>query len=184
MSECQHQWEMSNIHYGFVAFEKCYHCNTLKTFFSVEDFPVLGDEYREGDHFWNRVENAQSFQFDLRCSRCDKLVKMSEMMGLFQCTSCMPDCPVEILQKEYESERTWLMVAFGFLPEAVSAPIPLDKLDILSEYFNQRRDTSRSRIKIVPFNFIKDLARCKGVFLHDIGMLSREAPLEERKQLF
>ncbi len=57
MSECPHQLQMINIQFGFVVFEKCFHCNSLRTYFSMEDAPILGDKYREGDHFWSRVEN-------------------------------------------------------------------------------------------------------------------------------
>jgi hypothetical protein len=104
-------------------------------------------------------------------------------MGLLHCSGCLPACEVEILQKKYEAERTWILVAFGFLPQAKTKPIPPYKLDILTDYFNQRRDTSRSRIKIVPFNLIKDLSLCKGDFIHDVEMLSLEPP-GVRKPLF
>jgi hypothetical protein len=42
----------------------------VRTYFTGEGVGILGDEYREGDHFWHRVENAQSFRFDLRCWAC------------------------------------------------------------------------------------------------------------------
>jgi hypothetical protein len=182
MSGCQHQWEMTNIQFGFIAFEKCSYCNGVRTYFSVEDTPALGDEYREGEHFWSRVESAQSFRFDLRCKKCGHLEKFYDLMGLLHCTSCMPDCKVEVLRQKYEAEKTWILVGFGHLPAATATPIPPYKLDILSEYFNQRRDTSRSRIKILPFNLIEDFSLCKGEFIHDRGMLSLEPP-ESRKPL-
>lgn len=183
MSECQHQWEMTNIQFGFVVFEKCFHCNGLRTYFSLEDTPILGDRYREGDHYWSRMENAQSFRFDLRCTECDHVEKFRDLMGLLHCTGCLADCEVERLQRKYKAERTFLLVAFGFLPKALTEPIPAYRLDILTDYFNQRRDTSRSKIKIVPFHLIEDLSRCKGDFIHDVGMLSQE-PVTERKPLF
>jgi len=89
-----------------------------------------------------------------------------------------------MLQKELAREKTWVMVAFGMLPEAIEKPIPKEKLDILTDYFNQRRDTTRSRMKIVDFNMIKEIARCHGVFLLDIGLLSKEPPPEERPSVF
>ncbi len=184
MPECQHQWEMTNIQFGFVVFEKCFHCNQLRTYFSAEHTSLLGDKYREGDHYWSRVENAQSFRFDLQCTQCNRLEKFDDLMGLLHCTGCLPDCEIEALRKKYEAERTWILVAFGFLPRAKTEPIPPDKLDALTDYFNQRRDTSRSRIKIVPFNLIGDLSRCKGDFVHDVGMLSTEPPPKDRKPLF
>ena len=183
MSECQHQWEMTNIEFGFIVFEKCFQCEELRTYFSMEDTPILGDEYREDAHFWSRVENAQSFRFDLLCTKCNHLETFEDLMGLLYCTGCLNDCEVEILRKKYEAERTWIMVAFGFLPEAKTKPIPSYKLDILADYFKQRRDTSRSRIKIFPFNLIKDISRCKGEFIYDVGMLSLE-PQKVRKPPF
>jgi hypothetical protein len=184
MDGCQHQWKMSNIKYGFVAFDKCYHCGMLKTFFTESGSLSFDDEYRQGDHYFNRVENAQSFQFDLTCNLCGQTIPFRDLVGLFQCTSCMADCKVEILQKELAQEKTWLMVAFGLLPDSIKKPMPQEKLDVLTEYFNQRRDTSRSRMKIVDFNLIKDLSRCHGIFLLDIGLLSKEPPAEERPSVF
>jgi len=183
MSECQHQWEMANIQFGFVVFEKCTHCKGLRPYFSLEDYPILGDKYREGDCFWSRVENAQSFRFDLRCRQCGHLEKFDDLMGLLHCTGCLPDCPVEVLQQRHERERTWILVAFGFLLGRAAQPISPQKIELLTDYFNQRRDTSRSRIKLVSFELISDLSRCRGDFIHDVGMLSLEPPAP-RKPLF
>jgi len=178
MSECRHRWEMANIQFGFVVFEKCSHCNNLRTYFSLED---TWDEYREDDCLWSIVENAQTFRFDLKCRDCNHVEKFQDLMGLLYCTSCLPDCEVEVIRKKYEAEKTWILVAFGFLPQALTNPIDERKLDILSDYFNQRRDTSRSKIKIISFGLISDLSRCRGEFIHDVGMLSQEP--EERKHL-
>jgi hypothetical protein len=174
---------MTSIQFGFVAFEKCFHCNGLRTYFSAEENPILGGKYREGACFWTQVENAQSFRFDLSCWRCGRREKFDDLMGLLYCSGCLPDCAVEILRKKYEPERTWIVVAFGFLRQAQTKPYPAYKIDMLTEYFNQRRNTARSRIKVVPFDLISDLTRCKGDFIHDIGMLSLEPP-KERKPLF
>ncbi|MCX6825977.1 MAG: hypothetical protein NTV06_01725 [candidate division Zixibacteria bacterium] len=183
MPECQHQWEMTNVQFGFVAFEKCYHCNGMETFFTTEDTPILGDKYRHGDCFWSRVENAQSFRFDLCCSKCHHLESFNDLMGFLHCTGCLADCMVDILQKRYETERTWILVAFGFISKSKKRSIPSYKLDILTDYFNQHRDISRSKIKIVSFDLIEDLSHCRGDFIHDIGMLSTEPPTE-RKPIF
>lgn len=183
MSECKHQWEMTNVEFGFVVFEKCYHCNSLRTYFSLEDVQVLGDKYREGGCFWNRVENAQSFRFDLRCRLCNELVKYDDLMGLLHCTGCLPDCEVDIIQKRLESEKVWILVALGFIDKAKRPPQSFRKLEMLTTYFNQHRDTSRSRIKIISYGLIKDISLCRGDFIHDAGMLSQEPPAE-RKPLF
>ncbi|MDZ7270568.1 MAG: hypothetical protein ONB17_03035 [candidate division KSB1 bacterium] len=183
MAKCTHLWQMAHVRFGLIAFEKCFHCGMVRTYFSPEDALPLGEEYREEEHFWSRVETAQSFRFDLECSRCGQVEDFSQLMGLMHCTGCLSDCPVEQQRKTLERQRTWLVVAFGFLPQAMHTPIPEHKIAILTDYFNQRRDTSRSRIKVVPFNLIPDLARCTGEFLHDVGMLSQEPP-GARKPLF
>jgi len=174
---------MTNVRFGFVAFEKCFHCSGVRTFFSKEDSPHLGEAYREDDHFWSRVENAQSLRFDLKCTECGKVEDFSDLMGLLHCTGCLEDCEVEVMRKKLEEERTWLVVAFGHLPAESGSQFTAEKMDVLTDYFNQRRDTSRSRIKIVPYSLIKDATLCRGEFMLDVGMLSQEPPAE-RKPLF
>lgn len=183
MPKCLHQWTMTNIQFGFVVFEKCFHCNSLGTYFSLENTPILGDKYRDGDCYWSRVENAQSFRFDLRCDRCSREEKFDDLMGFMHCSGCLADCEIDIIQRKYEKEKTWVLVAFGFINKDQRRPLPQEKIDILTDYYNQRRDTARSRIKIVSFDSIRDLSLCRGDFIHDIGMLSMEPP-KERKPLF
>lgn len=179
MAQCQHRWKMTNIQFGFMVFEKCSHCAELRTYFSKED---TWDEYKEDECLWSIVENAQTFRFDLKCTECGHVEKYDDLMGLLYCSGCLEDCEVERLRKKYETEKTWILVAFGFLPQGRQTPIPEYKLEILSDHFNQRRDITRSRIKIVSFNMIKDISLCRGDFIHDIGMLSLEPP-EDRKPL-
>ena len=183
MSDNKHVWEMTDINFGFIVFEKCFHCDGLRTYFSHEENPILGDRYREGDCHWTRMENAQSFTFNLKCTQTGQVEKFDDLMGLMYCTDCMSDCELHTLCAKYQAEHTMIIIAFGFLPEAISNSIPQYKLDILTNYFNQKRDTSRSRIIVLPFNLIKNLQRCKGDFLHDVDMLSQELP-KERKPVF
>jgi len=174
---------MSDIHFGFIAFEKCHHCSELRTYFTDEGAPIMGDKYREGSCFWSRVGNAQTFRFNLRCLYCGLQERFDDLMGLMHCTGCLPDCRVDIMQKQYEKERTWILVAFGFFNKGQAPTISPRKLDILTDYFNQQRDTSRSMIRIVSSDLIDDFARCKGDFIHDVDMLSLEAP-DRRTSLF
>lgn len=176
MYTCQHLWKMKDVRFGFVVFEKCFHCQSLRTYFTVEDRPIPGEKYREGACFWTRMEVAQSFQFNLRCAVCGHTEDFSNLMGLLHCTGCLADCPVEVLQNELGIKRTWLLVAFSFHSQGLTATVPEEKLAILSDYFNQVRDTSRSQIRIVSSGMIPDLSRCKGDFIHDSGMLSLEPP--------
>jgi len=180
MVECEHQWEMTNTQFAFVVFEKCSHCQVVRSYFSKQD---TWDDYMEDEHHWSIVENAQTFRFDLKCSNCGEHVAFDDLAGLLYCTSCLEDCEVEIQRKKYEAEKTWVLVGFGFLPESKSTPLSGAKLQILSDYFNQRRDTSRSTIKIIPNSLITNISLCRGEFIHDVGMLSLEAP-GERTPLF
>lgn len=180
MPNCQHHWKMTNIQYGFMIYERCSHCNSLRTYFSKDN---ISEQYREGDCTWSVVVSAQTFTFDLICSKCQHLEKFDDLMGLLYCTSCLGDCKIEVLRNELQKQKTWLLVAFGHIPASFNNPIPQKKLDILTDHFNQRRDTSRSTIKIVSFNLIDDLSLCKGEFIHDVGMLSLEPP-EERESIF
>ena len=180
MAECLHQWKITNIQFGFTVFEKCSHCRVVRSYYSRQD---TWDEYLENEHHWSIVENAQTFRFDLQCTQCEGYVAYDDLLGLMYCTSCLEDCEVEIQRKKYEAERTFILVGFGCLPESMSKPIPSTKLQILSDYFNQRRDTSRSTVKIIPNSLIKDISLCRGEFIHDVGMLSLEPP-GERKSLF
>lgn len=180
MPACHHLWKMTNIQFGFAVFERCSHCQNVRTHFSPQD---TWDEYREEDCTWSIVENAQTFRFDLQCTRCSQYEGFEDLLGLLYCPGCLNDCEVEVLRKRYEAEKVWILVAFGFLPEGKSNPIAQAKLDILSDYFNQRRDTTRSRVKIVSSALIKDFSLCKGELIHDVGMLSLEPP-KERKRLF
>ncbi|GAB4373378.1 MAG: hypothetical protein Kow0042_17260 [Calditrichia bacterium] len=182
MSNCRHVWEMTNVQFGFVIFEKCNHCNRIRTYFSAKDFPAVGEEYREGEDTWRCMENAQSFRFDLICRKCRQVEKFYDILAFLYCTSCLPKCKIEKKQKKLEAKKTWVMVAFGHLPRSPETSLSRERLKILEKYFNQRRDTGRSRIAILSYDLIDDFSKCKGEFIHDIGMLSYE-PQEIRTPL-
>jgi hypothetical protein len=78
-----------------------------------------------------------------------------------------------------------MLMACGFLRESQLKPkqVHPDKLEELTNYFNQRRETARSRIKIVAFDLEDGFSRCKGEFLYDVGMLSQE-PITARRSPF
>lgn len=180
MTDCQHEWEMTNIKYGFIVFEKCSHCNGLRTYFSPM---VVGEDYREEKCLWQCMENAQSFTFDLKCKKCNALEKYDDMMGFMYCTSCLPECQIEIQQQKYAKQKEWVIVAFGFLPASEYNKFTPQRLHILEGYFNQRRDTSRSTIKVLSYELIENFSLCKGEFIFDVGMLSLEPPKERKKLL-
>ncbi len=177
-SDEQHLWEMVNIQYGFITTERCFHCDKVVTYFSSEGKPPL-EEYRDGDHFWNVMETAQSIRFDLQCTTCGTLVELKELMGLMMCTGCDEKCQVDALMKKHALERTWVYVAFGFLPIDETQQLPNEKIAILEEYFNQRRKSSISRIKIVSHEMVKNYATCYAEVIRDLDLLSLTPPENE-----
>ena len=176
--KCSHSWKMVNIAYGFVITEKCYQTDKVATYFTFEHKPPL-EEYREGDHFWNVMESAQSFRFDLKCTKCGLITTFDELMGLMMCTGCDKTCEVDIIRKKLASDRTWVYVAFGFLPINERKQLTQEKILILENYFNQRRKSSKSRIKIVSHEMVKNFATCYAEVIKDIDMLCLTAPEEE-----
>ena len=173
--KCIHQWEMVNTCPGFILTETCHKCNLVSTYFSREDNPPL-EEYRDGDHFWNVMTSAQSVRFDLKCKLCNTLVTFDELSSLMLCTGCKTDCDVYKLLQKYSGERTWIYVAFGFKPFSDKTKLSNEKIAILEDYFNKRRKSSKSSIKIVPYEMINDPDSCTGEFIMDTSMLSLTAP--------
>jgi len=171
---CSHLWEMVNVHFGFVITEQCSDTKEVMTYFS-EDEPPL-EEYREDDHFWNVMETAQSIRFELKCSKCGKVESFDELMGLMMCTGCIEDCEVNLEMKRLENDRIWVYVAFGFMPVEKRKKLPQGKIKVLEDYFNQRRKSKTSRIKIVGQEMVKSYATCYAEVIRDLDLLSLTPP--------
>lgn len=176
-TECSHIWRMINVAYGYIITEKCSKCEVISTYFTFEDRPPL-EEYREGDHFWNVVESAQSFRFDFQCASCSQIMKFEELMGLLMCTGCDKNCQVAKLQEILEKGKTWVYVAFGFLPKAIHKQLSEEKIAMLEDFFNRRRNSAESRIKIVSQELVTDYSLCYGKVIKDVNMLSLTVPEE------
>jgi hypothetical protein len=171
---CVHQWRMINVRPGFIITENCYKCHKTSCYFSFDEKPPL-EEYRDGDHFWNVMQSAQTFRFELECSRCHEIVNYDELLGLMMCTGCDENCKVDHLRKKLEKERTWVYVAYGFLPMNEVMRPAQEKIDILETYFNQRRKTSKSKIRIVSYEMISNVENCYAEVIKDVGLLSLKA---------
>ena len=78
--------------------------------------------------------------------------------------------------KKLEPERTWVYVAFGFLPIDENKQLSKKQLATLEAYFNQRRKSSKSRIKIVSHEMLKDYAVCYAEVIRDLDLLSLTPP--------
>ena len=122
------------------------------------------------------METAQSIRFDLQCKECGKVETFNELMGLMMCTGCIEDCDVNRLMIELEAEHTWVYVAFGFLPVDEKKQLSLEKIAIVEDYFNQRRKSSTSRIKIISHEMVKNYATCYAEVIRDLDLLSLTPP--------
>jgi len=79
--KCSHLWKMVNVASGLVVMKKCFHCGKISTCFTYHDKPPL-ETCHEEDHFWNFMEGDPAFHFDLKCAKCDTLLKFDELVGL------------------------------------------------------------------------------------------------------
>jgi len=166
---------MTDTVYGFLVTEKCFHCEMISTEFSLDPKPPL-EEYREGEHFWNLMESAQTIRYNLKCRSCGRVVELKELLGLMLCTGCDPACQVDVLRKRLEPQRAWVYVAFGFLPEKKHPQLPDEKIALLEEYINQRRKSKTSSIRIVPGRLVSRIQNCYGEVIKDTDMLSLTPP--------
>jgi hypothetical protein len=173
--KCIHQWHMIHVRPGFIITENCYRCHKTSSYFSFDDKPPL-EEYRDGDHFWNVMQSAQTFRFDLECGICHEIVPYDELLGLMMCTGCDENCKVDQIRKELEKEHTWVYVAYGFLPVEEVMQLSQEKIRFLEDYFNQRRKSSKSKIKIVSSEMISNIENCYADVIKDVGLLDLKAP--------
>jgi hypothetical protein len=100
------------------------------------------------------------------------VLNVEELLGLMMCTGCDKECDVNIQMKELAKEKTWVYVAFGYLPIEEKKQLTQEKIAILEEYFNQRRKSAKSKIKIVSHELIKDITNCYGEVIMDTDMLT------------
>ena len=177
-SKCAHEWEMVNAQPGFIVTETCHKCDLVTTYFSMEENPPL-EEYRDGEHFWNVMASSQSVRFDLKCKLCDTLVSYDELSSLMLCTGCKKDCKVFSLLERSPGHSVWVYVAFGFKPYKEKQQLSKEKLRILEDYFNAKRRSAKSSIKIVSHEMIDDQDSCLGGFIMDEFLLSLEAPSQK-----
>ena len=170
---CTHSWQMTNIRYGFVVVEKCYHCKMERSYFAADHTPPK-EEYREGEHFWDYMGSAQSVQFSLKCDRCGLEVPFDDVLGLMTCSGCTPDCDAHVMSRICEDQRIWVYVALCYQPDIVSKDEMGKKLAVLSKYFNDRLRTPGKKILVVPGWLVKDIDICRGTVLKDVGMFEVE----------
>jgi hypothetical protein len=168
--QCQHTWQMTDVKYGFIVTEKCYHCNDLRTYFSFEEAPPK-EEYKEGDHYWDYAGSAQSIKFNMKCARCGKAVAFDDLMGLMQCVGCDAACYINIISRICESQNIWVYGGLSYQSGA-EVDLPAEKLEVLTAYFTSRLRTPGKKILVLPGSLRRNPETCRGEILKDVGMLS------------
>ena len=158
--KCSHIWEMVNVASGLIVMKKCFHCGKVSTCFCFHDKLPLEPSH-EGEHFWNFMEADPSFHFNLKCTKCNIIVEMEELVGLMICTGCDEECKVNICRQKLEAKDKQVYIALGCRPIDDRKQLPEKKLVALQEYFNQQSNLAKT--KIVPHKMIKNVATCYAV---------------------
>lgn len=167
---CQHIWRMTDVKDGFIVTERCYHCNLLRTYFSFEETPPK-EEYKEGDHYWDYAGSAQSIKFNMRCSCCGKAVSFESLMGLMLCSGCDAGCYINIISRICEGQNIWVYAGLSY-SSGDQADLPVEKLEVLTNYFTSRLRTPGKKILVLPGSLRRNPETCRGEILKDVGMLS------------
>ena len=163
-------WEMVNVASGLAVMKKCFHCNKVSTCFIFHNEPPL-ESCREQNHFWNFMESDKCFHFDLRCTKCDDVVKLDELVGLMKCTGCDETCEVGMLMRKLEPEHTQVYIAMGCRPIKERRQLSQEKFAALDAYFNQQSKSLKRKLKIVRHEMVKDLDKCYAEVIRDVDML-------------
>ncbi len=175
---CSHFWEMVNVASGLIVMKKCFHCGKVSTCFCFHDKLPLEPCYEEG-HFWNFVEGDPTFHFDLKCTKCDTLVKFDELVGLMLCTGCDQTCEVDIIRRKLEPEHTRVYIALGYRPIDERKQLSQEKISILEDYFSQQGESLKCKIKIVSHEMVKSIDNCYAEVIKDVEGLFM-VPSEEK----
>jgi hypothetical protein len=167
---CGHSWAMTDVKYGFIVTEKCYHCQQVRIYFSFEDAPPK-EEYKEEEHYWNYEGSAQSIRFSMKCGACGKVVTFEELTGLMQCMACDGGCYINIISQICEGQNIWVFAGLSY-KAGTEIDLPVEKLDVLTSYFTSRLRTPGKKILVLPGSLRKNPETCRGEILKDVGMLS------------
>jgi len=167
---CIHSWAMTDVKYGFIVTEKCYHCNQVRTYFTFEETPPK-EEYKEAEHYWNYEGSAQSIKFSMRCGKCGKVVTFEELMGLMQCMACDEGCYINIISQICEGQNIWVYAGLAY-KSGQEVDLPAEKMDVLTTYFTSRLRTPGKKILVLPGSLRRSPESCRGEVLRDVGMVS------------
>ena len=168
--KCSHLWEMTNVAAGLIVFKKCFHCARVSTCFTLDKKPPL-EPLHEKNHFWNFMESDETFHFDLKCAKCDTLVKLDELVSLMMCTGCDETCQVDLLRRKLEPGSMRVYIVLGCRPVEERKQLSQEKFAAIEDYINQRCNHIKSGIKLVSHTMVKNIEKCYADVIKDADML-------------
>jgi hypothetical protein len=163
---CEHVWEMTNVKSRLIVMKKCFHCSKVSTCFIAHRGPPIGTSH-EGEHFWNYMESDPSFHFDIKCTKCDKIIDFDELVGIMVCTGCDETCEVDILRKKLVGEGSNVHIALGQRPLDERKALSAEKLAILQEYYHQQGKHLANQVEIVSHELVRDIDKCYAEVIED-----------------
>ncbi|MHC4531958.1 MAG: hypothetical protein ACYS18_03010 [Planctomycetota bacterium] len=172
--KCSHLWDMTNISSGLIVMKRCFQCGKVSTCFTSQTPPL--EPSHEDKHFWNFMGGDPALHFDLTCSKCGVLVKMSELVGLMLCTGCDEACQVCSLKAELEPEGTRVCIVCGCRPIDERKQLPEEKFAALEQFFDQHVKSLKSNIKLVPQQMVRSVEKCYADVVSDLETLFATAP--------
>lgn len=176
---CSHFWEMVNVATGLVVIKKCFHCGKVSTCFCFHDEPPL-EPCHEEQHFWNFAEGDPAFHFDLKCTQCGTVIMLDELVGLMMCTGCDRACEVDVLRRKLAPQGIRTCIALGRCPVDERKPLDSEKIAILQEYFDQKHESLKCGIKIVPHLMVRSIDNCYAEVVKDPDALFAAAADEKK----
>ena len=168
--KCSHLWEMVNVAAGMIVMKQCFHCGKVSSCFCFHNKPPL-EECHEQQHFWNFMEDDESFHFDLRCTKCGTVVMFDELVCLMRCTGCDEKCRVCIFKRSLEPEEVQVYIAMGRRPVEERRQLSQEQFWALEAFFNQQSESLKRQVKIVRHEMVKDVDKCYAEVIRDVDML-------------
>ena len=169
MTACNHKWEMIDILYGYLVVEGCPRCGGRTSFFSTEAVAPI-DEYKEGDHFWIYLGSSQAVKFNLKCTKCNEIVHLDDLMGLMMSTCDRPQCEVANIAKSAGKGSSVYVAICADSTHSSGKCISEKGIDALNQYFNQNIKTPEKKILVVPCSKCCGIDVCEGIVIADVGL--------------
>ncbi len=168
------RYELTDIEPGYVIIEREMYSHAARSYFSAEPVPPK-EPYREGSKVWSFWEMAQSFRFSVRDHLTGAKVAFNEMLGLLYYACASKDSDLYRIGELAAESKISIYVAITYeAPDGSRLEMPIEKLVVLNQAFNERLTTKDKKILILPdtFGLYKELSY--GQIMLDFGLTAME----------